>query len=176
MSKHISIVGIGMGNPDLLTREVRCALIEAELVIGAKRMKDALPKNCQAQYMDLTDGREILSVIDKTEAEKIVICMSGDSGFYSGTKGLAAMLEKKYKVTVMAGISSISYLAAKCGIAWQDACIVSLHGRKENWIHAVKTHEKTFLVMGGSLRGVVERLCLAGLHECKLIKIGRAHV
>lgn len=112
---------------------------------------------------------EILSVIDKTEAEKIVICMSGDSGFYSGTKGLAAMLEKKYKVTVMAGISSISYLAAKCGIAWQDACIVSLHGRKENWIHAVKTHEKTFLVMGGSLRGVVERLCLAGLHECKLI-------
>jgi precorrin-6Y C5,15-methyltransferase (decarboxylating) len=169
MSKHISIVGIGMGNPDLLTREVRCALIEAELVIGAKRMKDALPKNCQAQYMDLTDGREILSVIDKTEAEKIVICMSGDSGFYSGTKGLAAMLEKKYKVTVMAGISSISYLAAKCGIAWQDACIVSLHGRKENWIHAVKTHEKTFLVMGGSLRGVVERLCLAGLHECKLI-------
>jgi len=169
MSKHISIVGIGMGNPDLLTREVRCALIEADLVIGARRMKDALPKNCQAQYMEMTDGRQILSLIDKTEAEKIVICVSGDSGFYSGTKGLAAMLEKKYDVTVMAGISSISYLAAKCGIAWQDACIVSLHGRKENWIHAVKTHEKTFLVMGGSLRSVVERLCLAGLQDCELI-------
>ena len=68
----------------------------------------------------------------------------------------------------MAGISSISYLSAKSGIAWQDACIVSLHGRKENWIQAVKTHEKTFLLMGGSLRGIVEKLCMAGLDTCML--------
>ena len=32
MSKSITIVGIGMGNPDLLTKEVRCALLDAELV------------------------------------------------------------------------------------------------------------------------------------------------
>ena len=69
----------------------------------------------------------------------------------------------------MAGISSISYLSAKSGIAWQDACIVSLHGKKENWIQAVKSHEKTFLLMGGSLKEIVEKLCLAGLSECRLI-------
>ena len=169
MSKSITIVGIGMGNPDLLTKEVRCALLDAELIIGAKRMKDALPRNCQAQYHETYDGREILAIIDKTEYENIVICMSGDSGFYSGTKGLISMLEKKYEVNIMAGISSISYLSAKSGISWQDACIVSLHGRRENWIQAVKSHEKTFLLMGGSLREVVEKLCLAGLRDCKLI-------
>ncbi len=169
MNKNITIVGIGMGNPDLLTKEVRCALLEADLVIGAKRMRDALPKNCHAQYHETFDGKEILAIIEKTEYENIVICMSGDSGFYSGTKGLIAMLEKDYEVNVMAGISSISYLAAKSGISWQDACIVSLHGRKENWIQAVKSHEKTFVLMGGSLREIVEKLCLAGMRDCKLI-------
>ena len=34
MSKQISIVGIGMGNPNLLTKEARCALLEADLIIG----------------------------------------------------------------------------------------------------------------------------------------------
>lgn len=169
MSKTVSIVGIGMGNPDLLTKEVRCALLEAELIIGAKRMKDALPKNCQAQYHETNDGKEILSVIEQSAYENIVVCMSGDSGFYSGTKGLVTLLEKKYEVNIMAGISSISYLAAKSGIAWQDACIASLHGRKENWIQAVRSHEKTFLLMGGSLRSVVEKLCLAGLNHCRLV-------
>lgn len=169
MSKNVTIVGIGMGNPDLLTKEVRCALLDAELIIGAKRMKDALPKNCQAQYHETYDGREILALIEQTDCQNIVLCMSGDSGFYSGTKGLVSILEKKYELTIMAGISSISYLAAKSGISWQDACIVSLHGRKENWIQAVKSHEKTFLLMGGSLREVVEKLCLAGLRDCRLI-------
>ena len=32
MSKQITIVGIGMGNPNLLTKEVRCALLEANLI------------------------------------------------------------------------------------------------------------------------------------------------
>lgn len=169
MGKNVTIVGIGMGNPDLLTKEVRCALLEAELIIGAKRMRDALPKNCQAQYHETFDGREILAIIDKTDCENIVICMSGDSGFYSGTKGLVSMLEKRYEVRIMAGISSISYLAAKSGISWQDACIVSLHGKNENWIQAVKSHEKTFILMGGSLREIVEKLCLAGMRECRLI-------
>lgn len=169
MEKHITIAGIGMGNPDLLTKEVRCALLDADLIIGARRMRDALPKNCQAQYHETYDGKEILSIIEKAECENIVICMSGDSGFYSGTKGLIGILEKDYEVNVMAGISSISYLAAKSGIAWQDACIVSLHGREENWIQAVKSHEKTFLLMGGSLREIIEKLCLAGLRECKVI-------
>ena len=96
MSKHISIVGIGMGNPDLLTREVRCALIEAELVIGAKRMKDALPKNCQAQYMDLTDGREILSGIDKTEAESSSVWL-GTADFTAGQRDWRPCWRKNIK-------------------------------------------------------------------------------
>ncbi len=168
MSKHISIVGIGMGNPNLLTKEARCALLEADLIIGAKRMRGTLPKNCKGQYQETCDGKEILSMIEQAQGEHIAICMSGDSGFFSGTKGILSLLEKRYEVQIMAGISSISYLSAKSGIAWQDACIVSLHGRKENWIQAVKTHEKTFLLMGGSLRGIVEKLCMAGLDTCML--------
>ena len=170
LSKNITIAGIGMGNPDLLTKETRCALIDADLIIGARRMRDAIPKNCHAEYKETYDGREIMALVEETDAENIVICMSGDSGFYSGTKGLLAMLEGKYEVNVLPGISSISYLSAKSGISWQDACIMSLHGRKDNWIQAVRSHEKTFLLMGNdSLRSIVEELCLAELGHCVLV-------
>ena len=168
MSKQISIVGIGMGNPNLLTKEARCALLEADLIIGAKRMRGTLPKNCKGQYRETFEGKEILSIIDECEGEHIAICMSGDSGFFSGTKGILSLLEKKYEVHITAGISSISYLSARSGIPWQDACIVSLHGRQENWIQAVKNHEKTFLLMGGSLRSIVEKLCLCEMEDCTL--------
>ena len=72
-----------MGNPDLLTKETRCALIDADLIIGARRMRDAIPKNCHAEYKETYDGREIMALVEETDAENIVICMSGDSGFYS---------------------------------------------------------------------------------------------
>ncbi len=158
-----------MGNPDLLTKEARCALLDAELIIGAKRMRDTLPKNCQGEYRETSDGKKILSLIEETDCENIAVCMSGDSGFYSGTKGLISLLSSRYEVRTLAGISSISYLSAKSGVSWENACIVSLHGKKENWIHAVRTHEKTFLLLGGNLRSVVEKLCLASLGSCRLI-------
>ncbi len=34
------------------------------------------------------------------------------------------------EVILVPGISSIVYLSAKIGIAWEDAAIISLHGKK----------------------------------------------
>ena len=35
------------------------------------------------------------------------------------------------KIRIFPGISSVSYLSAATGIAWQDAKIISIHGKKD---------------------------------------------
>lgn len=72
-------------------------------------------------------------------------------GFYSGAKKLADILKKDgYEVQIFPGISSVIYLAAKLGKSWEDAKILSMHGRSQNFIHVVANHEKTFLILGKS--------------------------
>jgi len=59
--------------------------------------------------------------------------MSGDTGFYSGAKKLAEALAGKYEYSIMAGVSSVIYLAAKIGKSWENAAFVSLHGKKQSY-------------------------------------------
>lgn len=170
IGKQVTIAGMGMGNPDQLTKEVRQALLGAQLIIGSRRLRDSLPKNCQAEYVELTDGAKIIELIDNSSASNITVVMSGDSGFYSGTRGLLpALRDKGYDTTVLPGISSMSYLAARVGIHYHDAVVVNLHGNEENFVQMVRTHRKTFILMGGELSDVVEELCVAGLQDVKLI-------
>ena len=46
---RVTIVGMGMGNPDTLTVGAWNALREARQIIGAGRLLDALPEGCTAQ-------------------------------------------------------------------------------------------------------------------------------
>ena len=61
------------------------------------------------------------------------------------------MLEKLkgYDVHTISGISSLSYFCSKLGVSWDDVKLLSLHGREENFLDAVKHNKKTFLLLGG---------------------------
>ena len=66
-------------------------------------------------------------------------------------KKLADILKKTdMKYGFFRGVSSVIYLAAKLGKSWEDAKILSMHGRSQNFIHVVANHEKTFLILGKS--------------------------
>ena len=47
--KRVTIVGMGMGNPDTLTVGALRALREARLIVGAQRLLDTLPDGCPAR-------------------------------------------------------------------------------------------------------------------------------
>ena len=101
---------------------------------------------------------EQIAEIIKAEKEdwKIGILLSGDIGFFSGAKKLEKVLEGfADEVILVPGISSIVYLSAKIGIAWEDAAIISLHGKNENFIQTIDKREKTFLLLGGTDAGKV---------------------
>ena len=82
--------------------------------------------------------------------------MSGDTGFYSGTKGLLPLVRDLDPV-VLPGISSIACFAAKAGISWDDALLLSVHGRPCNYVTKIRRSPKTILLVGGD-RGVQDLL------------------
>ena len=57
----------------------------------------------------------------------------------------------------MCGISSVVYFCGKLRLAWEDVCLKSAHGRNVNLAGAVRTHEKTFSILGGA--DSVGKLC-----------------
>ncbi|MCR5212789.1 MAG: precorrin-6Y C5,15-methyltransferase (decarboxylating) subunit CbiT [Eubacterium sp.] len=158
-SLNITLAGIGCGSYEGMTIEVKNAISESDYIFGAARMLEGIsaPGVTFPYYME----KDIIPILDKLEEERIgntniVILFSGDSGFYSGAENMYKALKnrKDTYVKLLPGISSISLLAARTGISWQDAKILSLHGVSEEvWISqlmdAVACEEKTFFISSG---------------------------
>lgn len=144
--QNITIVGMGPGSRDLLTLEAKTAIEDAELIIGSRRMVKAVERDAakiHTEYRPL----EIQAYLTKhLEYQKIVILVSGDVGFYSGAKKLLEVLSDK-KVSLLPGISSITYMASRLQVSWEDAGICSLHGRSSNFLEALKEKGKVFLLV-----------------------------
>ena len=146
LSQKISLVGIGMGAEKTLTLEGKKAFDEAELLIGAKRMTEAVQKPGQSVLHEYRSERIVEYIKAHPEYRTVAIALSGDVGFYSGAKKLVDLLEGN--VEVICGISSVVYFMAKIGFSWDDAKIVSAHGRKCNLVSLIRHNPKVFSILG----------------------------
>ncbi len=145
--KQISLIGIGMGSAGGVTREAWEAAASADVLIGARRMLDTfreLHKNEYASYK----AEDIRTFMDNhPEYERIALVLSGDVGFYSGARKLTETFAGE-DLQVYSGISSVVYLCGQLHTDWEDVKLVSLHGRKQNLIAAVKNNQKVFALVG----------------------------
>lgn len=160
--KEVVLLGIGMGNPDTLTLAGRKAIDAAEVLIGAKRILEGVETN--VPKIVAIESKKIADFINESEYSRYTVLFSGDTGFYSGSNSLMPYLNN-HEVTVLPGISSLSYFSAKLGVSWEDTFILSIHGRKNNVAKAVAEHHKTFLLTHGNVGEVCKELIQAGLDE-----------
>lgn len=165
VQQRVSVIGIGMGAPNQLTGAAQQALAEAECVIGAKRMVDAFAGN-RPSFASMENAKIAAFIRAHPEYQNIAVLMSGDVGFYSGAKKLLPMLSE-FAPCVYPGISSLQYFCAKLQTAWDDAFVLSLHGRDGSAVPAVLEHRKVFALVGGAggARRVCEELMRAGLGQ-----------
>ncbi len=159
---RITLLGTGMGTRKGMTQEGMTLLDAADVVFGAERLLElAHPHQKKFPYYLAQDILPILEDLEQEMEEELqaVILFSGDSGFYSGCEKLYRALhqwsvEKQMQVEmkITSGISSLSYFSAASGISWQDAAILSLHGRKHwqaEFRDAVRYCSKLFLLLSG---------------------------
>lgn len=146
LSQKISLVGVGMGAEKTLTLEGKKALNEAELLIGAKRMTEAVQKPGQMVLHEYRSEKIVEYIREHPKYRTVAIALSGDVGFYSGAKKLIDQLDGN--VEVICGISSVVYFMSKIGLSWDDAKIVSAHGRNCNLISLIRHNPKVFSILG----------------------------
>lgn len=170
-NKVVYLIGIGMGDSDYLISYAEQKIAQADIYIGAKRMLEPF---------EIYQGRRLLSykpkemkeyLLQEQEWQSAVVLLSGDSGFFSGAKGiLEEFADTPYEIQCIPGISSISYFSAKLGMNWEDMYIASAHGRKENLIGRIAQNERTFALLGGGrqLKELCEKLQYYGMNEVRL--------
>lgn len=164
-SKPLEIVlaGVGMGSKDILTSEVKQAIEGADILLGAERMiADYQPKLEKKPYYMASQILPYLKEIQQREffeaSCKVVVLFSGDTGFYSGCSSFYKALQKEIDdgtldadVSILPGISSVSYLSACTGESYQDAQICSMHGKEiHNLGQKIRHSKKNFLLMSGA--------------------------
>lgn len=131
----ITVVGFD-GSP--LSPAAKAKLEGASLVVGgARHLTAAAPQGVRTVVMG--NVQEALDEVAEAEGE-VVVLASGDPGFFGIVR---ALRERGHEVEVLPALSSVQRAFALAGLPWEDALVVSAHGRElRRAVNACRAHPK----------------------------------
>jgi precorrin-6B C5,15-methyltransferase / cobalt-precorrin-6B C5,C15-methyltransferase len=136
--RDITVIGAGRGG---LSVGARALLDHAELVVGGGRHLlnfGVEPERALALRGDLS---EALDRIEETDGS-VAVLASGDPGFFGTVRVLAERFGPE-KLLVLPAPSAVSEAFAQAGIPWDDAFVVSAHGRDpRRTVNVCRAHPK----------------------------------
>ncbi|RBW67885.1 precorrin-6y C5,15-methyltransferase (decarboxylating) subunit CbiE [Bacillus taeanensis] len=124
MTKKMKIIGIGDDGKRSLLPIYEKWIDESEVLVGGERQLLFFP-DYEGEKVTIKGGLSSLVTSLERETRKVVVLASGDPLFY----GIGSYLAKKLDVEIYPYISSLQQAFAKMNESWQDAYVVSVHGR-----------------------------------------------
>lgn len=125
--RTVRVVVVGYDG-SALPAEARAAVDGADLVVGGQRHLDAAgaPEGARTMVMGrLADAVSEVQLAYR-RGERVVVLASGDPGFF----GVVRRLTREHlPLTVLPARSSVATAFARVGLPWDDAIVVSAHGR-----------------------------------------------
>ena len=131
MSK-LYIVGTGPGSKDYLTLASKKAVKSSDIIVGSKRAID---------LFEILDNRDIIelnaqnmkegmkaAVLEVKNGKTVSLLSTGDPGF-SGILKPILKLKADINIEVIPGVSSVQLCAAKLKIPWDEADLITMHGK-----------------------------------------------
>lgn len=106
------------------------ALAGATVLVGSPRHLDALPAKLPGRRVPYQTLAELVDTVEAGLAagERVAVLASGDPGFFGAGRVLAARFGP-----ALAGVhpapSAVALAFARAGLPWDDAVVVSAHGR-----------------------------------------------
>ena len=130
MEHKVIVVGIGAGSPDYILPIASRSIAQAKVLVGSQRALNAFaPSHIKTKVID-KDIKGVLTFISESLAvSDVVVMVSGDPGFYSLLTALKTNFAQG-QMTVIPGISSMQLAFARISEVWQDAVLISMHGRQ----------------------------------------------
>lgn len=136
MTGKIYIVGIGPGSSEYLTKKAIDTVKASDYTVGSTRaidlfddVKNTIAFNVKELLGTLRQGVQLAC-----DGNVVSILSTGDPGF-SGVLNTVLRLSgeldfPKENIEVVPGISSLQLAAAKCHIQWDNANVMTFHGRE----------------------------------------------
>ncbi|MEV8550303.1 precorrin-6y C5,15-methyltransferase (decarboxylating) subunit CbiE [Streptomyces glaucescens] len=141
----ITVIGTGTGAP-----VPDAAVAGAELVVGGRRHLDAVRLPEGAERIVLGPLAPALDAMARhvEEGRRVVVLASGDPGFFGIVRALAERFGTE-RLDVRAGVSSVAAAFARAGLPWDDAVVVSAHGREPRTaVNVCRAHPKVAVLTG----------------------------
>lgn len=120
----IAVIGIDSGP---IGAGARALLEESELVVGGRRHLSNLGVEPERAVVLGGDLSEALERIEKADG-RVAVLASGDPGFFGIVRALAERFGRE-DLLVLPSLSPVSEAFALAGLPWDDAVVVSAHGR-----------------------------------------------
>ena len=141
----------------------QAALAAADAVAGAPRHLDAVPLPSRAERIEIKRLDDALDAITgpRPGDASVVVLASGDPGFFGIVRALRARGERP---RVIPAVSSVALAFAQLGLDWDDALVVSAHGRDPRQaLAAALAHPKAaILTAPGTAAALAAGLVAAG--------------
>ncbi len=142
----VYIVGIGSGAEDYLLPVAKKIILSSDTLIGGQRQL-LLFRELKKKKITL-EGKfeEILRYVrENKEREKIAILVSGDPCLYSFLGWISRRMDVQ-DYEVIPGISSFQVAFARIKKTWENALIISLHGRPIERLIPAMRNNKTLVI------------------------------
>jgi precorrin-6B C5,15-methyltransferase / cobalt-precorrin-6B C5,C15-methyltransferase len=141
--------------------EATSALAAADLVAGAPRHMAQLPRTTPgAERIEIKRLDDALDAICAASG-RIAVLASGDPGFFGIVRALRA---RGVTPVVIPAVSSVALAFARLGLDWDDALVVSAHGRnpRQALAAALAYPKVAILTAPGTARALGPELLRAG--------------
>ena len=130
MNKKIIVAGIGPGSEDFISPAALKKIRSAKFLVGGKRALNQFAAENQITCPITRDLDAAINFIrEKILLGEVVVMVSGDPGYYS----MLDLLRKKFpssSIEVIPSISAMQLAFAKISLPWQEATLLSFHGRQ----------------------------------------------
>lgn len=173
MENKIYIIGIGPGSSEYLTKKAVDTVKTSDYTVGSTRaidLFDDVNNKIAFNVKDLLDKLE-KGVDLAIEGNTVSILSTGDPGF-SGVLNTVLRIanEKNFpeeKIEVIPGISSLQLAAARNHIQWDNANVMTFHGREniEDILKVINNGKTTIALPSKKVRGMAQFLLDNGVDE-----------
>lgn len=157
--EKLYIVGFGPGCESLWTQEAKNIMELRARILSTARISE------KGKTFNRCTLSQIMEELQKTISGVTVVLVSGDCNFFSICKTISKVFSDMYDIKLISGSTSIQYFSSKILVPYDDAKVISMHGRDGRIVSKVCYNKKVFALTGGEYKA--HNICNL-LYECGL--------
>ena len=174
MSK-LHLVGVGPGSKEYLTFKAISTVESSDILIGSRRALELFSEvNADKIELGVHNMGEMLNyaVSKACEGKDVALLSTGDPGF-SGVLKPILKLAGNLEFDVVPGVSSVQICASKLKISWDEANIITMHGKgiSDELISLINNGKTTIILPNTTVEETIKYLLDKGVDPNRKVSI-----